>query len=319
MVRLLGESDLREGENLQVFLVECPDSNYAEELSLFYAHKEEHWLWQIEAALRRPMDELETRFYVGRSRGDLAGAICTYERKGIGIFSHVYTEPKWRGKGVASRIMGSLLPDFAQRDGRFLTLGTDYGSQAYRIYERSGFRSVRRGGGTMVWEAVPGSFDEYFAPQQCHPVGLAWHHWPLLCALMAREAGGIYAKNWYSEPWIWFENDFLMIKQQAARGEMRASVLEGDRGGVLGFAFLSLRWPGESEWQLALYAYPGFWEQLGPALAALGPLPERTRCYADSGSERFDLLKSAGFREVARLEQRWGRDKSDAMALLVKG
>jgi hypothetical protein len=35
------------------------------------------------------------------------------------------------------------------------------------------------------------------------------------------------------------------------------------------------------------------------------------------GTERFELLKSSGFRELARLEQRWGRDKSAAMVLLV--
>lgn len=317
MARSLDSVQLRSGETLELAVVECPDAGQSEELSLFYAHKEEHWLWQIEQALRRPLDNLETRFYVGRVAEDLAGSICTYEHEGVGIFSHVYTEPRWRGRGIASRIACALLPDFVERKGSFLVLGTDYNSQAYRIYQRVGFESLRPESGTMLWEARQGSFADYFQPQSCRVTGLSWHHWPRLCALMAHEAGGIYAKNWYSQPWTWFENDFLLFMQQIARHEMRASVLEGEHGAALGFAFLSLRWPGEDEWQLTVYTYPGFWDQASLLLDALGELPARTRCYADSTTERFDLLLSYGFRERARLEQRWGRDKSAAMALLV--
>lgn len=317
MTRHLKDTELRTGDVLEIGVIECPDVEHAEELSLFYAHKEEHWLWQIEASLRRPMDDLETRYYVGRASGDLAGAVCAYESNGVGIFSHVYTEPRWRGRGIASRITSALMPDFAARGGRFLALGTDFGSQAYRIYERAGFKSVSPESGTMVWEARPGSFQEYFEPQQCRSVEIAWHHWPLLCALMTTEAGGIYAKNWYQRPWIWFENDFLLVMQQQARGELRGRILQGDQGRALGFAFLSLRWPGQDEWQLTIYAYPGFWDQAGLLLEDLGTLPPRTRCYADSTTERFDLLTSVGFRERARLENRWGRDKTAAMVLLV--
>jgi len=318
MARLLPHAELRTGETLNLEVVECPDPEHAEELSLVYAHKEEHWLWQIEQALRRPLDRLETRFYTGRIEGDLAGSICTFECGEVGVFSHVYTEPRWRGRGIASLIIQALMADFRDREGLFLVLGTDVGGPAYRIYERVGFRSTVPGSGTMLWEARRGSFGHYFRQQSCHAAAVKWHHWPLLCALMATEAGGIFAKNWYTQPWIWFENDFLLVMQQVARGEMRVQVLEGEDGAALGFAFLSLRWPGEDEWQLTIYAYPGFWNQADMLLDALGELPPNTRCYADSTTERYELLTSRGFRELARLEQRWGRDKSGAMVLLVK-
>ncbi len=317
MTRPLTKVDLRNGELLEIEVIECPDTDQAEELSLFYAHKEEHWLWQIERALRSPMDTLETRFYTGRTNRDLAGAVCTYEHHGVGIFSHVYTEPRWRGLGIASKIVKALLDDFKVRGGAFLTLGTDPGSQSYRIYERAGFRPVTETSGTMVWESHSGIFEKYFSPQACRAESIAWHHWPLLCAAMAKEAGGIYAKSWYTHPWVWFENDFLLMMQQVDRGEARASVLEGEQGSALGYGLLLRRWPRDENWQLTLYAYPQFQDQLPLLLAHLGELPPRTRCYAEAGSERFDLLRSFGFRELARLEQRWGRDKSAAMVLLV--
>jgi hypothetical protein len=118
------------------------------------------WNWHIAKALREPLEDLETRFYLGEIGGRIVGNICTFESGGIGILGHVYTDPAHRHKGVAGGIMGLQMEDFRRRSGKALTLGTGYGSNAYRIYESYGFRSILPESGIMRYSVEPDYFEK---------------------------------------------------------------------------------------------------------------------------------------------------------------
>jgi GNAT superfamily N-acetyltransferase len=317
MERELTRIGLRTGEQLEVTVVEAPQPDLAEEFAGFYAHKEDFWLWHVERACRERLSGLETRFYTGRVKGQIMGCVVVPEHEGAGILTHVFTEPRARGKGVCSGLVRVAVEDFQRRSGVFLTLSTGYDSQAYRICLQAGFRSITQDSGMMIWEAKEGVFEQSLGAQPVRPQPLDWRHWPGLCGLAMTGQGFLRAKSRPLNPRQSFEGGFLQALLQVVRHELRAAVLEGRHGQALGFVFLSPRWPGSAEWVLELWVYPGFWKQAPALLESVGPLPEATRCYVDNQPERRAVLEAAGFREWARLE-RLGFEEPDALVVMRK-
>ncbi len=65
-------------------------------------------------------------------------------------FGEVATEPKYRGRGIATRLCGQAVEDFRKEGGEAIFLGTGNGDAA-RIYHRLGWRRMA---GTNVWANI---------------------------------------------------------------------------------------------------------------------------------------------------------------------
>jgi ribosomal protein S18 acetylase RimI-like enzyme len=315
--QVIGVTQLRDGRQATLAVVQCPEPARAEGFSRLYCHKEEHWLWHVERSLVARLDELETRFHTARVDGSLTGCVVTTEHRSLGVVTHVFTEPGWRGNGICSSLLKQALKGFSERGGRIATLDTAYGGQAYRLYSRLGFESTASESGTMVAFMYEGALAEH-VEQQWTVAPLAWRHWPGLCALVAMSHGGMCSKNWPGNPTQWFEGDFLKLMESVRRGEATARVLEGDQGGVMGIAFLERRWPSSDEHVLELWVQPAQWDQAEPLVRSLGDIPQPTRTYADEDPARLALLDALGFVETARVERIWGAREARALHLLQK-
>src|SRR5207248_6496886 len=114
-------------------------------------HKGSGFEVHMRMALRGETDRLETRYYLGMLEGVPVANVMTVESDGVGILGHVFTRPEHRRKGICQAIMGRLMEDFRQRNGRVLLLGTGFESAPYWIYHSFGFRSLK--GGFMRYDA----------------------------------------------------------------------------------------------------------------------------------------------------------------------
>jgi GNAT superfamily N-acetyltransferase len=73
-----------------------------------------------------------------------AWAMTPADDPGIGTLGEVFTEPNWRGQGLAPAVCRSLLEGFDAAGGRLIFLATSSPSAA-RIYEALGFEPFPRG------------------------------------------------------------------------------------------------------------------------------------------------------------------------------
>ena len=162
MYKKLGETNLKSGELMEVGVVITPNLDYSNELGEFLGHKLDHYKWHIDQCLQKTLDQLETRFYIGKLNGQIISNIMTTEFEGIGILGHVFTLPDQRRKGACKGIMTYQMQDFATRSGRMLYLGTGYDSAPYWIYHHFGFRSVYPKSGFMKYSAHIDSEKKHF-------------------------------------------------------------------------------------------------------------------------------------------------------------
>lgn len=91
--------------------------------------------------------------YVERDGDALMGTCGTTIAKSnprLAGFGEVATEPKYRGRGIATRLCDQALEEFRSQGGEAIFLGTGNGDAA-RIYHRLGWRRMA---GTNVWANV---------------------------------------------------------------------------------------------------------------------------------------------------------------------
>jgi len=91
--------------------------------------------------------------YVERDGDTLMGTCGTTIDKSnprLAGFGEVATEPKYRGRGIATRLCNQALEEFRSQGGEAIFLGTGNGDAA-RIYHRLGWRRMA---GTNVWANV---------------------------------------------------------------------------------------------------------------------------------------------------------------------
>lgn len=304
---------LKTGEKVEAGIVKGPDLEWAERLDPFLSHKGEPWTWQI-AELFNAWRDIEAYAYILHREGKPFANIMTFELAGVGYLSHVFTEPEDRGKGASSSLMKLLMDHFASRGGKTLFLGTEFGSVAYRIYEKFGFRSIETGSGTMVYyETLREEFEKaYFAPADTAIQPLDWIHWPASAALFTGEFPGLVrcaplkliGKQTTEAPFL------PLLKEETRR---RA---EGEKPTALALQNLHTKavvglaaWDWHPIWPdtclLDIYCHPDYWDKARDLLAALS-LPEVNSClaYSDSGCEqKSNLLLEAGFRQAAAFKK----------------
>ena len=301
MVRELAEVTLKSGEVMQCLVVEEPEACWAADVQELLVHKREHVLWHIQRSIAGPLDELETRFYLGVVKGEAVGNIMTVEHDGIGILGHVFTQPDQRRKGIASHIMAAQMRDFQEREGRVLTLGTGFDSPPYWIYHSFGFRSIAAGSGAMWYWRQPEQMEELWRAAITGVASPLWQHWPLVNLLCIQPDGD---RLRHAARRLWgprnFEGDFTRYQREleAEDSAITARVLENEARLVVGWASLEDDpvWGGAAA-LLDLLIHPRAWDAAGDLLSAL-PLPSKPiLAYADQDSPKNDVLRAHGFKQ----------------------
>ena len=123
MYTRLGSEILKTGEVLEVGVVAGPDPEWQPRIEPFLSHKGPGWNDHIQRALREPLDELQTLFYVGTISGELVTQVMIVGHAGAGILGHVFTKPDHRRKGAYRHLMAHQMRDVSNRGFRVLTLG----------------------------------------------------------------------------------------------------------------------------------------------------------------------------------------------------
>ncbi len=179
MLTTLTDVTLRDGATMTVRLMEPPEEDYARRLLHFLRHKDDDSMRGIrQRVLGQYADRCIDRYFVGEVEGRIVGQVWYGLPRiddgrtfGIGNFGHVYTDPDWRGQGIAHEITRIVVDDFNAEPAGSCLLCTA-GQGAGRIYLDYGFETIPPGGsygpmGLIKPSAAPSfaALDErYFAP-----------------------------------------------------------------------------------------------------------------------------------------------------------
>jgi hypothetical protein len=260
----LGEALLKTGERLSLGVVECPDAEWAERVIPFLGHKGPETREHIRRALRGPLDDLRTCFYVGSIEGRLVTEVMIVGARGVGILGHVFTRRDERRKGAYSLLMAHQMRDMARLGFTLLCLSTGFESPPYWIYHQHGFRSIGPRRGQMIWRATPDAEDRLFqeAPASVRPV--RWDDWSWFDLLGMQPAApdealprstllGLKASGSLESAFV----PFLLRRE--ANPAIQAMVLETAAGATAGFALLApdRHW-FDDLWAVDLYLHPQF-------------------------------------------------------------
>ncbi|MDE0086064.1 MAG: GNAT family N-acetyltransferase [Candidatus Poribacteria bacterium] len=300
MYKKLGNTVLKTGENMEVGVITAPDERHAEEVKQFLGHKGGNWEWHIEQCVTESLDELETRFYVGKIDGNIITNIMTVEHEGIGILGHVFTLPEQRRKGACKGVMAYQMEHFRQRNGRALYLGTGYNGHPYRIYHSFGFESVYPESGFMKYHVNENFEERYFAPASVQPKLVEWHDWPKLTVLSGIVEWDILRSlKWSVYGPTNFEGGFLSFKHTLETNDAYddAKLLVTESGAIVGWATVNrdVRWrPAIAV--LDLFFHPNFAESVPVLISAL-QFPElKVQCYVDdTAKKKAEVLEAVGF------------------------
>ncbi len=300
MYQILGETTLKTDEVMEVGVINAPDQPHAEEIKKILGHKPQFFDWHIEQCVTESLDELETRFYVGKLNGHIITNIMTVEHAGIGILGHVYTLPNQRRKGACKGTMTFQMEDFRQRHGRALYLGTGYNGHPYRIYHSFGFESVMPESGFMKYHVNDDFEETYFAPTTAHPKDVEWHDWPKLTTLSAIVDWDILRSlSWNVYGPTNLEGGFLTFKHTLETSDVLddAKFLATQDGTIVGWATVNR----DSRWRhnialLDLFFHPNFVDAVPLLLSSLKFPGLKVQCYIDSTAEKkAEVLEHAGF------------------------
>ena len=230
------QARLRDGSTLDIEIAEPPfDSSYdGSRLS---------WWPQIRD------DLLQGRFnrwvyaphFIGRIAGADAGSMCYYaprDTRDVGAVEFVSTEERFRRRGVASALLGTLVGHFTARGGRALYLCTD-NPVAGHLYERHGFR-YHVGDGMRYLAPDAADFDRrWFAAGGAATIRDAhWGDLARLCVLYNHPDPAWLIKDPLSAAFrdTRYESHFVRVLRQLEAGRGAFLVLEASGSRVVGAA-----------------------------------------------------------------------------------
>ena len=308
MYTALGQETLKSGEPMEVGVVLAPDPEWLPRIAPFLGHKTPDYGEHIRRSLEGPLDELETRFYVGCAGGRIVSQIMIVGGRRVGILGHVYTRPEDRRMGACSRIMRHQMEDCRREGFRALCLGTGFETPPYWIYHSFGFRSIASGSGRMKWLAGPDAEEDLFRPSPATVRDVRWDDWAFFDLLAfqpvspGEELPRCLTLGARAQESV--EGTFVSFQVRREReAQIQAKALVSSAGATAGWALLSpdTRW-FRDVWLLDVYAHPAFLgclpdllrslEMPAAPVVAYGTTPEGARAAA---------LAGAGFRRVADL------------------
>jgi len=321
MHRKLGETRLKTGERMEIYVVCAPDEEYGSGVLALLGHKGGIWQWHMEAAFRGETGLLQCRFYLGIVNGRIISNVSTWEHGSTGILAHVFTVEDQRRKGACRALMAALMEDFLRRSGKILTLGTGYDSPPYHIYKGFGFRSMTEGSGFMRYDADPAFEEEFFSWRSVRLRGLEWQDWPTLNVLFAVQDGsylrslshGVFGPTNY-------EGCFLQDQKGRLEGSLQANLLESERGAIVGYATLipDGRWRNQV-WLLDLFLHPRFESHATSLLEAMNWPKEKVQGYVEADlSWKIDALSRLGFHQEATFSKQIRRGDKEMDVLVME-
>ena len=309
----LGQVTLASGEEMALGCVQCPDPSWGAQVIPLLGHKSRESREHFEQAFAGPLDELETRFYVGTIGGvAVTNVMIVGARRpvgGIGILGHVYTRREHRQKGAYGALMTAQMAHVKEAGYRVLCLGTGFETHPYWIYHKHGFRTIDGKTGKMKWLADPGAEPDYFAPRPVHVRPMRWDDWaPLELLAYQSVADGeplprsaLFGLKGQGS----VESSFQAVQRRLRRNEpIHALVLETEVGATVGWAALHPDpFAFRDALQLDLYVHEGFSDGARALIAAL-PLTDVGRVNAYSTSPdgyRAAAFETAGLRRTVIL------------------
>jgi hypothetical protein len=264
---------------LEVGVVRGPDPEWSPRVAPFLGHKGLEYRTHIQRALDGPLDELETRFYVGTVEGRIISQIMIVGARGAGILGHVYTRPDERRKGACNLIMGHQMADCRAAGFRVLCLGTGFDSPPYWIYHSHGFRGIAEGSGQMIWNASTDAQDLLLPGGAATVRELRWDDWGYFDLLAYQPLDereelprcpsmGLLGRGSLEGPFVAFQ---LRRERDPA---VKAVVLETGAGATAGWAICGPdpRW-FRSVSLLDIHAHPHYHHEL-PRLVKALELPD---------------------------------------------
>jgi GNAT superfamily N-acetyltransferase len=314
MYQNLESVTLKTGEKVEAGVVMGPDPEWADQLIELLHHKGDPWKWQI-AELFKSNQGIDAYAYILHREGIPLANIMTVELSGVGFLTHVFTEPDDRSKGASSSLMKLQMEHFASRQGKALFLDTDFGSVAYRIYEKFGFRSIEKEFDSMAYHATSREEFEaaYFTTAETAIQPLDWTHWPASPALFIGDFPGIVRcaplkliGRQTSEAAL-----LPLIREEKRRQESGAppqtlALQNRLTTAVVGMAV----WDWHPIWPdtclVDIYCHPNYWDKAGDLLAALSlPDLDSYLAYGDNGcKQKFNILLEAGFNQTVTFKKR---------------
>ena len=227
---------LRDGARLEIEIAEPPfDSSY-DSLRLCW------WPMIRDDLLRGRMNRwLYAPHFIGRIDGNPAGSMCCYAPRdsgAVGAVEFVGTEQRFRRRGVASALLGTLVEHFTARGGKALYLCTD-NPVAGHLYERHGFR-YHVGDGMRYLAPGAADFDRrWFAPGGATTTRDAhWGDLARMCVLYNHPDPAWLVKDPLSAAFrdTRYERHFVSVLRQIEDGGGAFLVLEADASRVVGAA-----------------------------------------------------------------------------------
>jgi GNAT superfamily N-acetyltransferase len=260
----------------------------------------------------------------------------------VASIHRVFTNPYYRHRGLARRLLSRALEHFGASGGELLMLNTGWDTSAHHLYHEFGFRELWRDpwndgvlmGRTMSDVPITDWTESYFQPTDAVKiVPLDAGHWAplmLLCNqryqhLVHHYALGILG-NWA------VDGRFLNLFEVLEAGRGSAVGLQTAAGTLVGFATLV---PFLDMWQVASYqrhirlvdmwVHPHFSQHtlylLRELLASAQPLStdvQHLMAYVEKGRVEFcQALEDASFQLVACLEHQYQLDDAQAVDLMI--
>ena len=230
------QARLRDGSTLDIEIAEPPfDSSYdGSRLSWWPQIRDDLLQGRLNRWIYAP-------HFIGRIDGADAGSMCYYaprDTRDVGAVEFVSTEERFRRRGVASALLGTLVGHFTARGGRALYLCTD-NPVAGHLYERHGFR-YHVGDGMRYLAPDAADFDRrWFAAGGAATIRDAhWGDLARLCVLYNHPDPAWRIKDPLSAAFrdTRYESHFVRVLRQLEDGRGAFLVLEASGSRVVGAA-----------------------------------------------------------------------------------
>jgi GNAT superfamily N-acetyltransferase len=260
----------------------------------------------------------------------------------VGCIHRVFTNPYYRHRGLARRLLARACEQFASNGGELLMLNTGWDTAAYQLYQEFGFREIRRDpwsdgvlmGRTMNGSSVSGWAEAYFRPaEQTKIVQLDGRHWAplmLLCNQSYSHLVHHYALGILGD-WA-VDGRLLNLFEVIESGKGFAVGMQTSGGALVGLATLV---PFLDLWQVASYQrhirlvdvwiHPRFEQHtqhlLHELLAWAQPLAEDVEhlmAYVERARTSLcEAFEAESFHSVACLEKQYKLEDEQTVDLMI--
>lgn len=159
MLDILQEGKLNDGRNFRIIRIVTPENNIPSRIIRYfmasfsyekyrqYSKDQAYWrMYYREALDGHTAQYVEDRHYLAEIEGQFASRVWfAYNKKsGFGNFGNVYTETEFRCLGIMSKLLKPCAEDFQASSAKMLccSTGTDYAANSYR---KVGFDTIYGG------------------------------------------------------------------------------------------------------------------------------------------------------------------------------